>query len=228
MRTRLVSAAVMGIAMAGVPAPQAFAESVSDLDTSFVKSVHQGNLAEIAAGQDARKNGRSLCVKTIGEVLVRDHGMLDADLKTLAAKLDIPLSTTPTADQRRTLDDVRAKAGTDAYDSAWLTAQEAAHTKTLALLDDELRNGKNVEVKAAAGTARPVVAEHLAMVRGGTCHVAKDIGVVHAGSGGQFAAAAEGRDSGAAGTATLAGGGLLAAGGAAALLRGRRRPAGRR
>ncbi|MBT2529816.1 DUF4142 domain-containing protein [Streptomyces sp. ISL-99] len=188
----------------------------------FVKSAHQGNLAEIAAGQDAQKHATSACVKQVGAVLVRDHGKLDADIRMLADKLDIVLPGTPTHEQKQELAAVQAKAGTSAYDAAWLKTQAAAHTKTLAMIDHELNAGQNNEVKAAARGARPVVAMHLDMVRGGTCHAGKDAGMVKAGNGGQMAATTDGSFA-TAGAVSVAGGGLLAALGGAWLLRGRRR-----
>ncbi|MGW0335802.1 DUF4142 domain-containing protein [Streptomyces sp. NPDC003011] len=106
--------------------------------------------------------------------------------------------------------------------AAWLKTQEAAHTKTLALIDSELNTGRNTEVKAPARAARPVVAMHLDMVRGGTCHTGKDAGMVKAGNGGQMAAASDGATAGAVSTV---GGGFLAALGGVWLLRGRRRSA---
>ncbi|MFF8278818.1 DUF4142 domain-containing protein [Streptomyces lateritius] len=220
--TRLTSVTALVIAIAASTAPYAAAATVSDQDTGFVRSAHQGNLAEMAAGQDAQKHATSACVKEVGRVLVRDHGKLDADVKALAAKLHIALPAAPTAEQKAELASVRAKAGTSAYDTAWLKSQDAAHTKTLARIDSELKTGHNAEVKAAARAARPVVVMHLDMVRGGVCHAAKDAGAVRAGSGGLLAA--EGSDTlAAAGVASLAGGGLLAVLGAAWLIRGRRR-----
>ncbi|MEU2116096.1 DUF4142 domain-containing protein [Streptomyces sp. NPDC016459] len=220
--TRLTSVAALVIAVSAAAGPYAVAAPVSDQDTTFTKAAHQGNLAEIAAGQDAQANATSACVKEVGRVLVRDHGKLDADVKALAAKLGVTLPGAPTAEQKAELAAVRAKAGTPAYDAAWLKGQEAAHTKTLALIDTELHTGKNAEVMAAARAARPVVAMHLDMVRGGTCHAGKDAHMVKAGSGGHLAA----QDTDAlttAGIASLVGGGLLAGVGAVWLIRSRRR-----
>ncbi len=222
MRTRLAALAALAIAVPGISAASAVAAPVSDQDATFVKAAHQGNLAEIAAGQDAQKNATTACVKRVGAVLVRDHGKLDADVKMLAGRLDIRLPGTPTEEQKQELAAVQAKAGSSAYDAAWLKTQEAAHTKTLALIDHELKTGKNTEVVTAARTARPVVVMHLEMVRGGTCHAGKDAGMVKAGNGGQLAA--QNSTALAVGAATVLGGGLLAGVGAMWLM-GRRRSA---
>ncbi|MFF3342789.1 DUF4142 domain-containing protein [Streptomyces flavidovirens] len=229
MRKRLLSAAVMAVALSGISAPQAFAGGVSAQDEMFLMQAHQGNLAEIAAGNDAQKHATTDCVKHVGTVLVRDHSKLDADVKMLAGKLNVTLPGSPSPEQRKELAAVQAKAGSPAYDAAWLTTQDAAHRKTLALIDQELKAGKNAEVKAAARSARPVVAMHLDMVRGGTCHAAKDARMVHAGSGGHLAAdtslPAE-NSLATAGFLSMAGG--LAAGGSAWFWLTRRRSAERR
>ncbi|MDH6226366.1 MULTISPECIES: DUF4142 domain-containing protein [Streptomyces] len=223
IRTRLAYVAALAAALSVTSAGPSSAAAVADQDVMFVKAAHQGNLAEIAAGQDAQKNATTACVKEVGTMLVRDHTKLDADVRTLADKLDIALPAGPTEEQKRELAAVQAKAGSSAYDKAWLTLQEAAHTKTLALIDQELRDGRNAEVKAAARAARPVVAMHLDMVRGGVCHAAKEADTVKAGSGGQLAAQDEGMS--AAGVAGLLGGGVLTVAGAAWLVHNRRRSA---
>lgn len=224
IRLRMMPAAALAVAMTAVAAPQAVAAPVSDQDTAFVRAAHQGNLTEIAAGQDAQTHAASACVKEVGDVLVRDHTKLDADLKALAGKLGISLPAGPSAAQNQELASVREKAGSSAYDAAWLKMGEAGHVKTLALIDQEVKSGANAEVVAAAQAARPVVAMHLKMVEGGTCHAGMEAGTIHAGNGGQIAAASD-RSYGTAGLVTLAGGALLAGLSTGWLLRIRRRSA---
>jgi putative membrane protein len=213
----------MVVALSGISAPYASAAEVSAQDEMFMMQAHQGNLAEIAAGNDAQKNATTSCVKHVGAVLVRDHSKLDADLKMLAGKLHVTLPGSPSPEQKKELAAVRTKAGTPGYDAAWLTTQDAAHRKTLHLIDQELEAGKNPEVQAAARSARPVVEMHLDMVRGGKCHAREDAGKVHAGSGGQLAAADSSPAT--AGILSMAGGGLLTAVGAGWFIRTRRRSA---
>ncbi|MFJ8386593.1 DUF4142 domain-containing protein [Streptomyces sp. NPDC094438] len=201
------------------------AAAVSDQDTTFVQSIHEGNLAEIAAGNDAQQHAATTCVKTVGSILVRDHSKLDSDLKALADKLDTELPALPAAAQQQ-LDSMRALTGA-AYDSAWLKAQDDGHIQALALIDKEISSGRNTEVIAAARAARPVVAMHLDMVRGGTCHASKAAGTVRAGTGGYLAAPTSDTYR-TLGAVSLAVGGLLAAIGAACMVRSRRRTAKKR
>ncbi|RSS58257.1 DUF4142 domain-containing protein [Streptomyces sp. WAC06614] len=171
MRHSACTAACVLAAAAGLCAPAAHAAPYgSNDDEKFVVAVHQANLAEIAAGEDAGKNAQDSCVKDVGALLVKDHTKLDADVKELADKLNITLPATPTPEQQQQLKNVQQKAGSPDYDKSWLTLQETGHKATLALLDQQVDTGGNPDVTAAAEKARPVVSMHLDMVRGGTCH----------------------------------------------------------
>ncbi|MET9696798.1 DUF4142 domain-containing protein [Streptomyces sp. NPDC006529] len=171
MRTRrlIIGVCTAALACSGVSVATA-APDPGSADAYFVQGAHQSNLAEIAAGQDAQKNATTDCVKQVGAALVRDHTKLDADLSALAEKGNVTLSQTPTREQQNTLADVRAKAGSKGYDTAWLATQEAGHSKTLTMIDQQINQGKDSETVTAAKKARPVVVMHLDMVRGGTCH----------------------------------------------------------
>ncbi|MFD3938037.1 DUF4142 domain-containing protein [Streptomyces sp. NPDC058618] len=171
MRARVLTIAVFtaSLACSGVSAVTA-APAPGSADARFVQMAHQSNLAEIAAGQDAQKNATTTCVKQAGATLVSDHTKLDAELSALAKKGDVSLPGAPTREQQATLADVRSKAGSPDYDKAWLMAQEAGHAKTLTLIDQQISQGQDTETTTAAKKARPVVAMHLDMVRGGTCH----------------------------------------------------------
>ncbi|MCQ0022772.1 DUF4142 domain-containing protein [Streptomyces somaliensis DSM 40738] len=195
MRTyRWAATALTCLTLSGIAAAPALAADAPPTDHAFLRAAHQGNLTEIAAGRDAGKNATTACVKKVGAVLVRDHTKLDAAARALADKLGVDLPTAPSPEQQRVLASVMAKAGTGAYDAAWLKAQDAAHTKTLRMIDHQIAEGREASVTAAAKAARPVVAHHLSMVRGGTCHedAAHVPNSIHAGNGGQAALADEG------------------------------------
>ncbi|MEU7301477.1 DUF4142 domain-containing protein [Streptomyces sp. NPDC007206] len=218
-RTRTSAAltltAICGVTLAAAPA---FAAGTSTQDTSFVRAAHQGNLAEIAAGKDAENHATTECVRQVAAKFVTDHTKLDKDVRALAGKLNVSLPSGPSAEQRQSLAAVQGKAGTSAYDTAWLKLQSAAHTKTLAMIDQEISSGSNSAAVAAAKAARPVVKMHLSMVSGGTCHTPGASTAVHAG------VATRAADSGSSmGVAALGAGGGLTAVVAAWYLRSRRR-----
>ncbi|WP_235023846.1 DUF4142 domain-containing protein [Streptomyces sp. WAC05374] len=218
---RWAATAFTCLALTGIAAGPALAAAPADgatsghpTDAGFLRASHQGNLTEIAAGKDAQKNATTDCVKKVGKVLVRDHTKLDADTRALADKLGVDLPVAPSKEQQDTLAAVMAKAGTKAYDKAWLDAQAAAHEKTLARIDNQIANGHNAQVTAAAKAARPVVAMHLDMVRGGECHAASAPHAIHAGNGGQAATNLAADVPVVLAVPALAVGGVLVAGGA--------------
>ncbi|MEU0657782.1 DUF4142 domain-containing protein [Streptomyces lavendulocolor] len=216
---RWAATAFTCLALTGISAGPALASAPADgsapaTDAAFLRASHQGNLTEIAAGKDAQKNATTDCVKHVGKVLVRDHTKLDAATRALADKQGVDLPVAPSKEQQETLADIMSKAGTKAYDAAWLTAQAAAHEKTLARIDHQVAHGKNAEVTAAAKAARPVVAMHLDMVRGGKCHAAAAPRAIHAGNGGQVATSLAADVPVALAVPAVALGGVLVAGGA--------------
>jgi len=168
-----LSLSVAAPAYAGAPghataqraaAPEHRLGPVSTQDRAFLMAAHQGNLAEIAGGDVALAKSHNAEVRSIARRLIVDHRRLDAQVRAVACRHGVQLPDRPSAEQQRELAAVAAKSGA-AFDLAWLKLQEAAHVKTLALIDKELRAGRAPDVKAAAAGARPVVAEHLAMVR---------------------------------------------------------------
>lgn len=51
------------------------------------------------------------------------------------------LPSVPTAEQQQKMQAVQDKAGTFGDDAAWVAVQEASHTKTLALIDKQIKTG---------------------------------------------------------------------------------------
>lgn len=169
-RIRRAAAVVAVLSLTVTPIGSAFAQSGVATDDAFLEASHQGNLAEIAAGEDAEAHATTDCVRQVGSLLVRDHTRLDGEITTLADTLGVSLPDAPSEEQQQALADVQAKAGTPAYDEAWLRSQETAHRETLELIDTQIASGTNAEITAAAEAARPVVATHLDLVRDGVCH----------------------------------------------------------
>ncbi|MFD9420993.1 hypothetical protein ACFWC9_41025 [Streptomyces goshikiensis] len=64
MHRKWLTTLVMTAALTGIGMPLAVAAPGST-DATYVRKAHQGNLAEIAAGQDAQTNGKDACVKDV-------------------------------------------------------------------------------------------------------------------------------------------------------------------
>ncbi|WP_433512333.1 DUF4142 domain-containing protein [Nonomuraea sp. CA-143628] len=148
--------AVIPPAAAGVRTPL----DVNEQDRTFLRQAHQGNLAEIQAGQAAQDMGASEAVRKLGAKLVSDHTKMDDDVSRVAKQVGVDLPDKPSAVQRRQLGELAAKSG-EAFDRAWLAAQIAGHRQSLANGAKELRKGSSPEVKQLATDAKPIVQTHL-------------------------------------------------------------------
>jgi putative membrane protein len=210
--------ALLSVGTSAGPASAAAAEP----DVTYLRSAHQANLAVIAAGQDAQRNGRTSCVRELGALLVRDHRRLDAQARPVARQLGVTLPSEPASAHQQELAAVRAEAGTPGYDAAWLAAQERQHRQALTLIDQERIRGSAAAVRAVANAARPVVQMHQDMIRGGRCRPPATSMTVATGDGGQVAGAWQLRRL--TGLGLVGAGGLLIAGWALALLRRRFTP----
>ena len=167
MTLRVTTAAALALAAAVTTGPASATDHRRDTrDSTFLRTIHQGNLWEIAAGQDAQRHAVTRCVKQLGAVFVRDHRRLDRAGALVARSLRIALPGMMTAEQRRMLDEIRRHSGTRSYDREWLKAQTKAHVDTLGLIDQEIGRGNSAKVRAAARSARPIVAHHLSELRG--------------------------------------------------------------
>jgi putative membrane protein len=216
MRTlsRLVLVPVAVLATVALTASPALA-APSDQDVTWMQAAHQGNLAEIAAGNAAQQQATTPEVKQLGAMFVQHHTELDTALTQAAQQLGVQLPGGPSPEQQQQLAAVRSQQGM-AFDTAWIAQQIGAHVTTLAATRTELEAGSEPTVLELARTATPVVERHLAELR----TAAAKYGVptsVNGGSGGQ--AADDGRSALGWGIAGI--GALAVLAGAAGLVRRR-------
>jgi putative membrane protein len=211
----LAGAAALACAYLGLTAGIAAAAAPSAQDKAFLVAAHQSNLTEIQAGKAALQKSGNDVVRRHGQLFIRDHTRLDADLSKVAGALNVDLPSQPSAAQQATLASVSAKSGA-AFDAAWLSSQLAGHRQAKADGQRELSQGSDAQVKKLAQTAAPVIQMHLDMLEEATGPVSG----VAAGTGGQAATRPAART--ALGATLLALGGLFAAG---SLVLSRRRTA---
>jgi putative membrane protein len=146
------------------PVASAAHDGLCRQDRQFLRRAHQSNLAEITGSYVALARSSRADVRHIAHMLIEDHRRLDRDVRATARRYDVTLPATPSARQIRDLLAVSTRPART-FDRAWLRLQEVSHVRTLALIDAELRQGCARDVRMLARTARPVVREHLQMVR---------------------------------------------------------------
>ncbi|GAA4568626.1 DUF4142 domain-containing protein [Planotetraspora kaengkrachanensis] len=162
MLTRLIALiAIMSGTLVGSTSTYAAATpEVNEQDRTFLLAAHQGNLAEIKAGQVAQKQATTEAVRDMGARLIRDHKALDDDGGRVADQVGVALPDEPSDEQQVALEQVSGKKGAE-FDRAWVASQITGHRKTLTAVATELSNGSSEQVKRLARDAKPVVQEHL-------------------------------------------------------------------
>lgn len=158
-----VTTAVAALVLAGASAGTALATECYR-DEAFLRSFHQGNMAQIQASKDAVKHAVYRCTRDAGKMMVMNHEKLDRIIRDIAYRQDVSLPADVPAAQQAMLKTLRANARTKDYDKLWLAGEETGHLQTLALLDDEITNGQDPVSRDAARDARPVVARHLDVI----------------------------------------------------------------
>ncbi|MEU4575707.1 MULTISPECIES: DUF4142 domain-containing protein [Nonomuraea] len=138
--------------------------ALSDQDRIWMKKIHQGNLAEIQAGELAADKATGAKVKEVGELLVKDHTALDEQLTAAAGKLGVKLPSSATSTQKKVIQALESAAKAD-FDEEFLAAMRAEHRKAVAETQVELKKGSSPEVKAMAEDALPKLQHHLDMIK---------------------------------------------------------------
>ena len=161
-------------------------------DATYLNTAQQLDLTIIQAAHAANAQGQSSCVRSVGTQMERDHRRLAAQESELAGRFGIKLATLPSPAQREQLDALGAKAGTPAYDDAWLALQRQLHQEYLTLIEGDVPKSASPAVESLADGAKPVIQMHLSMVSP-SCHVVTSKPVVPTGDGGQVADAQKAR-----------------------------------
>ena len=137
---------------------------LSATDTTFMKNLARGGLAEVAAGKMATEKAKDPAVKQFAQQMVADHTKNNDELKALAQKSGVALPTST----GRQLQSQQSKLESDngvTFDSAYVKDQVQDHQKTVQLLKQEIQSGHNPAVRQFAQETLPVVQHHLDMAK---------------------------------------------------------------
>src|ERR1700761_1998403 len=133
-------------------------------DTAFATKAANGGMAEVALGKLAQEKGMSDKVKKFGSMMVDDHTKANNELMTIAKNKNITLPSAIDADHQKKMDDLSKLSGKD-FDKAYVDAMIDGHKKTLDLMNDEAKNGKDPDLKAFAAKTAPTVQMHLDAIK---------------------------------------------------------------
>ncbi len=137
--------------------------AVDDADAKFTTQAAVGGMAEVELGKMALEKSSNAQVKEFATMMVKDHGMANAELMVIAKQKNITLPSTVDDEHKKKMDDLSKKTGAD-FDKAYVNAMVDGHKSTLKLMEDESRDGKDADLKAFATKTAPTVQSHLVMI----------------------------------------------------------------
>ena len=143
--------------------PSVFGQ-VSKRDVKFIEEAAQGNRSEVVLGRLASKRGFSADIRKFGEQMVRDHSRALADLKVIAMRKHIPITTTVNAEDAALYRRLSRLTGR-AFDRAYRTAMIEDHEKDTAEFVVASNRASDPEVRAYAKKVLARLWDHLRMIR---------------------------------------------------------------
>ncbi len=147
----LASISFAGLAVAQ-ESPAGKGSSLSAKDKTFMHKAAKGGMMEVAMGRLAEQNGKSDDVKSFGKRMVTDHSKANDELKSIAEKKGVKLSSKEPSEKWSS-------------DKAYIDMMVKDHEKDLAEFQDEAKNGSDPDVKEFAEDTAKVVQEHLDLAK---------------------------------------------------------------
>jgi len=137
--------------------------AVDETDAKFATDAANGGMAEVALGKLALEKSTNASVKEFATMMVNDHGRANEELMGIATMKNITLPADVDTEHKKKADELSKKTGKD-FDKDYVDAMVDGHKKTLKLMQDEAKDGKDAELKAFAAKTAPIVQAHLDMI----------------------------------------------------------------
>lgn len=132
-------------------------------DAEFTTKAAVGGMAEVALGKLALEKTTNAKIKEFATMMVNDHGKANAELMAIAKTKNITLPGTVDEEHQKKMDELKQKTGAD-FDKAYVDAMVDGHKKTLTLMQNEAKDGKDADLKTFAAKTAPIVDTHLTMI----------------------------------------------------------------
>ncbi len=152
---------------AQVPAPSAPPAGVRYLDRQdeiFLHEIAAAGMTEVEFGKLAQQRAGNPNVRDFGRQMVEDHGKANARLNALVQPTEIRLPTAMNGTYKTGFDHLTRLQGA-AFDRAYIKGQIDDHTKVAQMLEYQLANGKDPQLKAFAAETLPTVRHHLELAQ---------------------------------------------------------------
>lgn len=139
--------------------------ALSSKEQKMLRTLAQGNMAEIASAELAQTRSSSEEVLTFAKRMIDDHSKALQDIGALAKDKGLELPKATDAKQAEALKKMNTLSKAE-FDRQYLAKVGVNdHTKTLKLLKDIQANAKDPDFKALAKKLEPTVQAHLDMAQ---------------------------------------------------------------
>lgn len=149
-------------AMSPPPAPPtpSAPPSLSAADTTFVQTVAEANLTEVALGKIALTNARTSGVKSFAQHAISEHTSAEDRLTTIASAHGITLPTAPNEDDQKTITTLGGIKGAK-FDKGYIANAIESHTNAVKLAGDEADTTSDADLKSFATDFQKTAQAHL-------------------------------------------------------------------
>lgn len=134
--------------------------TLATADQEFILAAAQGGMTEVKLGELAAQNGVRAEVKEFGQMMIKDHSAINADLKTLATQKGVALPDGLDAKHQKMVDKIAALSGS-AFDEAYVAAMVKDHKADAKEFKAESAATKDADIKSFVNKSLPVVQSHL-------------------------------------------------------------------
>ncbi|WP_316813782.1 DUF4142 domain-containing protein [Pedobacter heparinus] len=144
-------------------APETLPADTGLNETTFANKAAVGGMAEVEFCKLALEKTRNAKLKDFANMMVKDHGKANEELKTIATAKNMKLPAALDQEHQAKLEELKSKSGAD-FDKAYAAAMVEGHEKTLALMVDGSTKLQDAELKGFAAKTSPVVQHHLELI----------------------------------------------------------------
>ncbi|HEX6915920.1 MAG TPA: DUF4142 domain-containing protein [Chitinophagaceae bacterium] len=137
--------------------------NLDNADADFLSEAAYSGLREIEAGKAAQSRAGSNEVRELAKTMVTDHTAMGEKVKSLAARKNVALKDSLSAEDRDIIQNNKKKG--KAFDREYTEMMVDDHERAVRRFESAANTSRDPEVKALATEALPKLREHLEMSR---------------------------------------------------------------
>jgi len=139
----------------------AVAAELANDDQEFLRKAGESGLLEMQASELAVEKAQHPEVKKFAEIMIKDHGQANKELKSLAESKGFQLPVELEGDKQDLMKELRQAEGASFDDEYVDEVAVDAHEDAVDLFEDAADNAEDADIKAFAAKLLPTLQSHL-------------------------------------------------------------------